>query len=43
MFDEIGSQLKIKQLQREKEELLEALQLYYQVFFLGQEEQKKGD
>ena len=36
-FDEIGSQLKIKQIQREKKELLEALQLYYRVFFLGEE------
>ena len=35
MFDEIGSGLKIKQLQREKEELLTALQMYYKVFFLG--------
>ena len=37
MFDEIGSQLKIKQLQREKQELLEALQMYYKVFFLGED------
>ncbi len=37
MFDEIGSQLKIKQLQREKHDLLESLQLYYNVFFLGEE------
>lgn len=37
MFDEIGSRLKIKQLQREKEELLEALQMFYRVFFLGEE------
>ncbi len=36
-FDEIGSHLKIKQLQRTKEELLEALQIYYKVFFLGEE------
>ena len=36
-FDEIGSHLKIKELQRTKEELLEALQLYYKVFFLGEE------
>lgn len=43
MFDEIGSQLKIKQLQREKQQLLESLQLYYQVFFLSQEEQVKED
>ena len=36
-FDEIGSHLKIRQLQREKQELLEALQVYYRVFFLGEE------
>ena len=37
MFDDIGSQLKIKQLQRDKQDLLQALQLYYKVFFLGEE------
>lgn len=36
-FDEIGSHLKIKELQRTKEDLLEALQIYYKVFFLGEE------
>ena len=36
-YDEIGSGLKIKQIQREKQDLLEALQLYYRVFFLGEE------
>lgn len=36
-FDEIGSQLKIKQIQQEKKDLLESLQLYYKVFFLGEE------
>lgn len=36
-FDDIGSQLKIKQIQREKQDLLQALQLYYRVFFLGEE------
>ena len=36
MFDEIGSRLKIKQIQREKQDLLEALQMYYRVFFLEQ-------
>ena len=36
-FDEIGSHLKIKELQRTKEELLEELQVYYKVFFLGEE------
>lgn len=35
LYDEIGSVLKIKQLQRNREELLESLELYYQVFFLG--------
>lgn len=37
LYDEIGSVLKIKQLQREKAELLEALELYYRVFFLGED------
>lgn len=36
-YDEIGSVLKIKQLQREKTELLEALELYYKVCFLGED------
>lgn len=36
-FDEIGSHLKIKELQRTKEDLLEALQIYYRVFFLGED------
>ena len=39
MFDDIGSQLKIKELQREKRDLLEALQMYYRVFFLGEEQE----
>ena len=34
-FDEIGSALKIKELQRDKRELLESLEMYYRVFFLG--------
>ena len=37
LFDEICSVLKIKQYQEEKRELLEALELYYRVFFLGEE------
>ena len=39
MFDEIGSQLKIKQIQQDekKQELLTQLQLYYKVFFLGED------
>lgn len=35
LFDEIGSELKIKQIQTEKRELLRTLELFYQVFFLG--------
>ncbi|MDO4478969.1 MAG: DUF6145 family protein [Lachnospiraceae bacterium] len=35
-FDEIGSGLLIKKLQREKEELLEQLSLYYKLAILGQ-------
>ena len=36
LFDEIGSGLKIKQYQLEKRELLEALELYYRIRFLGE-------
>lgn len=35
-FDEIGSVLKIKELQNTKRELFEALELYYSVFCLGE-------
>lgn len=37
LYDEIGSVLKIKQLQSTKRELLEALELYFRVFFLGED------
>lgn len=37
LFDEIGSVLKIKEIQRKKAELLESLELYYRVFFLGED------
>ena len=36
LYDEIGSVLKIKQLQQTKQELLESLEMYYKVFFLGE-------
>lgn len=36
-YDEIGSVLKVKQLQEEKKELLESLELYYRVFFLKED------
>ena len=37
MFDDIGSRLLIRKLQVEKADLLEALQVYFKVFFLGEE------
>lgn len=40
LFDEIGSVLKIKQLQSEKRELLESLELYYKVFYLHEDATK---
>lgn len=48
MFDDIGSRLLIKKLQREKADLLETLQLYFKVFFLEEEleldsEEQEGD
>lgn len=36
-FDEIGSVLKIKQLQNDKRELLESLELYYKAKFLNED------
>ena len=36
-FDEIGSVLKIKELQRTKAELFESLELFYKVFCLGED------
>ena len=37
MYDEIGSVLRIKQIRKEKQELLASLEMYYRVFFLGEE------
>jgi hypothetical protein len=37
LYDEIGSGLKIKEIQRTKAELMEALELFYKVFFLNEE------
>ena len=36
-FDEIGSVLKIKELQDTKEELFKSLEMFYKVFYLGVE------
>ena len=35
-YDEIGAALRIKQLRQEKRELMESLEMYYRVFFLGE-------
>ena len=37
LYDDIGSVLLIKKLQEEKKELLESLELYFKVFFLGED------
>ena len=40
-FDEIGSALKIKEAQRTKKELLEAIEIYYKVFYLNEDASNK--
>jgi len=37
LFDEIGSVLKIKQIQQERRELFESLELFFRVFYLGED------
>lgn len=37
LYDEIGSGLKIREVQRTKSELFEALEMYYKVFILKQD------
>lgn len=37
LFDDIGCGLKIKQLQADKKDMLEALEMYYKVFVLGED------
>lgn len=41
-FDEIGSVLKIKELQNTKRELFESLEMFYRVFYLGEEMQPQS-
>ena len=36
-FDEIGSVLKIKELQQTKRELFESLETFFKVFYLGED------
>lgn len=40
LYDEIGSVLKVKQIQNEKRELLESLELFFKVFYLGLDEEE---
>lgn len=37
LYDDIGCGLKVKQMQLDKRELLELLEMYYKVFVLGEE------
>lgn len=37
LYDDIGCGLKIRQMQMEKRDLLESLEMYYKVFVLGEE------
>lgn len=43
LFDEISSGLKIKEIQQNKQELLESLELYYRTFFMGADVLKGGE
>ena len=42
-FDEIGSVLKIKELQNTKEELFKSLQMFYYAFYLREELEKETE
>lgn len=37
LYDNIGSELKIRQLQTKKQDLIESLETYFKVFFLGED------
>ena len=37
LYDEIGSELKIRQIRKGKAEFLQSLELFYKVFFLGED------
>lgn len=43
LFDEIGSVLKIKELQNTKEELFKSLEMFYKVFYLGEEMEEETE
>ena len=37
LFDEIGCELKMKQIQQTRQDLLSSLEMYFKVFFLGED------
>ena len=41
LYDEIGSVLKIRQIQNMQSELLESLELYFKIVFLGEAEEEE--
>lgn len=43
LFDEIGSVLKIKELQQTKRELFESLELFFKIFYLGEDLRLEGE
>ena len=42
LYDEIGSVLKIKELQQTKRELFESLETFFKVFYLGEDFEEKS-
>ena len=40
LYDEIGCELKIRELQRKKQDLLEGLQMYYRILYTGKDGQE---
>ncbi len=43
LFDDIGSELAIREYEKEKSDLLSALELFYRVVFLGEEIEESDD
>lgn len=43
MYDDIGSVLRIKKIQNEKQELLESLELFFKIFVLGEDMEDGGN
>lgn len=43
MYDDIGSVLRIKKIQNEKQELMESLELFFKVFVLGEDMEDGGN